>query len=126
MEIDFNVNQLINQVGLIGKNKFTQSELNEIIETCFKISYSFLTSKSLGQLNLNLSEEEKIDLCTRAISPFFEKHKESIQINLNKAIQAKVISTSNTNELFYALFDLIRESTMKELTLRKEHLINYS
>ncbi|RJP64345.1 MAG: hypothetical protein C4539_14700 [Ignavibacteriales bacterium] len=125
MEIDFNVDQLVNQVYVVFNNKYKQAELNEIIESCFKISYSLLTSASFISLNLALSEEEKFTLCARSISPLFNHRKENSQINLNMEIQSRLKSNYNSNELFFALFDIIKERTMKELNVLREPSYNY-
>lgn len=125
MEIDFNVDQLVNQVYVVFNNKYKQAELNEIIESCFKISYSFLTSPSIINLNLALSEEEKFNLCARSISPLFNRRKENSQINLNMEIKSRLNSNYNSNELFFTLFEIIKERTMKELNVLREPSYNY-
>ncbi len=125
MEIDFNVDQLVNQVYVVFNNKYKQAELNDIIESCFKISYSLLTSASFINLNLALSEEEKFNLCARSISPLFNCRSENSKINLNMEIQSRLNSNYNSNELFFALFEIIKEKTIKELNVLREPSYNY-
>jgi hypothetical protein len=125
MEIDFNVDQLVSQVEVVFNNKFKQAELNDIIESCFKISYSLLTSKSFLKLNLNLSEEDIFNLCAKSISSLFSCNKETSQINLNTEILSRLKSNYNSSELFLALLDIIKERTLKELNILKEPISNY-
>jgi len=124
MNLDFNVELLIDHIGLILKNNFTQPQLNCFIESCFKISYSILSSNNFSEVSSTLSEEEKIDLSAKSISALFEIRNENSSIYLTEVIQLRAGNAANNNNKFYVLYDVIKENTMKELSLQREHSVN--
>jgi len=125
MNLDFNVNLLIDHIGLILNNNFTQPQLNFFIESCFKISYSIISSNTFDEANATLSEEEKIDLSAKSISSLFENRNENPSIYLAEVIHLRSGNTENKSNMFYVLYDVIKENTLKELKLQSDHSFDY-
>lgn len=125
MNLDFNVDLLIDHIGLILNNNFTQTQLNFFIESCFKISYSIISSNTFDEANTTLSEEEKIDLSAKSISALFENRNDYSSIYLTEVIQLRSGNTEDNSNMFYVLYDVIKENTLKELKFQRDHSFNY-
>lgn len=127
MNKDFNTDRVANYINLVRRSQvITSSQLNCVIETCFKISYSIISSMICSEKNLSLSEVEKIGLSAKSISSLFELNKDDIPFRLYELIRLKSHSTTDEKELFFILFDVVREHTEYEMSLQNTLVSNYS
>lgn len=121
MDFDFDVNRVSNYIGLIVSNNYTQTQLNCLIESCFKISYSIISSYTSKDLQLDLTEDEKIDLGVKSISSIFGNRMEETTFQLSKLVHTKLGSNKRDENLLFTLYKIIKEKTLLELQQYQEN-----